>query len=320
MRKLGVGIIGTGGIAGTAHAPAIRAVEETELVSVLSRDEERGKSFLAEHNSPHGSIHTSINDFVGDPQIDLVIICTPDGLHFEQTKACLNSGKHVLLEKPMALTVSEAEELVNLAKKKDLKLAVGFHLRSHNGHIKLRNKIEKGEIGKLHHIRVIWAFSSYDDSNWRAQITMTKWWSLSAVGSHCLDQARWFANDMEKWNQYSTVTANNTWNGPHDETAVIAAQFASGPSLEVVSSVQFGPYNRLELFGDKGHAICEGTFGREGTGNIKINEKTMEYTPVNPFVGQLQNITLSILGGEALRAGGDTGLRSVEDLIAALSS
>jgi 1,5-anhydro-D-fructose reductase (1,5-anhydro-D-mannitol-forming) len=320
MKNIGVGIIGTGGIAGTGHAPAINAVNETELVSVLSRDSKQGKDFLDKHSSPRGSVHTSLSDFVGDSRIDLAIICTPDGLHYEQAKACLEAGKHVLLEKPMALTVDEARELVYLAKDRNLKLAIGFHLRSHNGHIELRNKIENGVIGKLHHIRAIWAFSSYDDSNWRANDKMTKWWSLSAVGAHCLDQARWFANDIEEWKQYSAVTSNRTWNGPHDETAIISGQFSSGVTLEVTSSVQFGPYSRLELFGDKGFAVCSGTFGRDGTGRITIDEQLMDYVPVNPFNSQLQNIVQSIFSKEDLRADGSTGLRNVEDLIAAIGS
>lgn len=320
MKKLGVGIIGTGGIADTAHAPAINAVNETELVGVLSRDKKRGKDFLDKHSSPHESVHATLNSFVENSRIDLAIICTPDGLHYEQAKACLEAGKHVLLEKPMALTVDEARELTTLAEKRGLKLAIGFHLRSHNGHIELRKKIESGVLGNLRHIRAIWAFSSYDDSNWRANEKMTKWWSLSAVGAHCLDQARWFANDMKEYKQFTAVTANNTWNGPHDETAIISGQFSSGVTLEVTSSVQFGPYNRLELFGDKGFAVCSGTFGREGMGRITIDEKIMEYVPINPFTSQLQNVVQSILSEEVLRSDGNAGLRSVEDLIAAIRS
>lgn len=168
MTKIGVGIIGTGGIAGTAHVPAINAIPETTLTAVLSRDKTNGQDFLDQHNQPDASVYSSINDFVDDSNIQLVIICTPDVLHFEQAKVCLEAGKHVLLEKPMALNDDQAKELINLAHTKNLKLAIGFHHRSHQGHIELQKRIEQGEIGKLRHIRAIWAFSTYDDSNWRA--------------------------------------------------------------------------------------------------------------------------------------------------------
>jgi predicted dehydrogenase len=182
----------------------------------------------------------------------------------------------------------------------------------------LHQQVEQGVIGKLRHIRAIWAFSQYDDSNWRAKDDMTKWWSLSAVGSHCIDLTRWFAEDTDDWRHFAATIANNIWNGPHDETAVIAAQFASGPTVEVVSSVQFGSYNRLELFGDKGQAICEDIMGRAGAGEIRINGELLSFEVGSPFEGQLIDLVKCIEKGESPRADGTVGLRSVKDLLLAI--
>jgi len=224
----------------------------------------------------------------------------------------------VLVEKPMTLEADQAEELVALAKSKDLVLAIGFHLRSHAGHRILKEKIQEQAIGTIRHIRIIWAFPQNDDSNWRAKDGLTKWWSLSAVGSHCIDLARWFADDQDDWKQFSGTIANNLWNGPHDETAVIAAQLTSDPTVEIVSSVQFGPYNRIELFGDKGQAICESTMGREGAGEVRINGEPVPFEPKSPFINQLQDIVECIETGKLAQADGNAGLRSVKDLLLAL--
>ena len=311
---LKIGIIGLGGIADTAHAPAINDVDGAQLVAVLSRDAEKGRAFLSKHNPPDGTVITSLEDFVSNSDTDLVIICSPDGLHYEQTKACLEAGKHVLAEKPMTTSTDQAKELVELASAKGLLLKTGFHLRSHNGHKLLKQKIDAGEIGNVRHIRAIWAFPMPDDSNWRAKDDTTRWWSLSAVGSHCIDLTRWLANDTDDWKKFQAVTTNQVWGGPHDETAVISAQFASGPTAEITSSVLFGPYNRIEIFGDKGTAVCSGTLGRDGTGRITINEKEMTYDPVIPFVNQLQEIKDSIESGIMNQIDSSVGLRSVLDL------
>jgi predicted dehydrogenase len=317
MKQVGVGIIGTGAIASGGHAPAINAVEETSLVAVLSRDEKRGQDFAQEHNASNAKVHTSLDSFVHDSAIDVAIICSPDALHAEQAKACLQAGKHVLLEKPMTLNVKEAEELIRLAEPKKLVLAVGFHLRSHEGLRALHQQVVQGEIGKLRHIRAIWAFSQYDDSNWRAKEDLAKWWSLSAVGSHCIDLTRWFAQDTDDWEQFAVTIANNVWDGRHDETAVIAAQFASGPTIEITSSVQFGPYNRLELFGDKGQAICEDVMGRAGAGEIRVNGELLSFEAVSPFEKELENLVECIKTGESPTADGAVGLRSLKDLLLA---
>jgi len=318
MSKTRVGIIGTGLIA-SLHSPAIANIEETELIAVLSRDENKGKDFLADHGSKDGAVYTKLEEFANDENINLIIVCSPDGIHAEQAAACLRAGKHVLIEKPMTLNEQDAIELVELAESNNLVLATGFHLRYHSGHRALYDEIvNRNTIGNIRHIRAIWAFPFQNDSNWRADSSYTKWWSLSAVGAHCIDLARWFSNDTNDWKSFSSTLANNLWNGDHDETAVIAAQTQSGPTVEVVSSVQFGPYNQLEIFGDKGSAICESTMGREGKGEIILNGEKLDFQPISPFMNQLSEIVKSIQNNSEPIASGRTGLRNVKDLLLAL--
>src|SRR5882724_399140 len=270
--SVGIGIIGTGNIADNGHAPAIKELAGVKLVAVLSRDQIRGREFLAKHHSLDAVVHTSLQSFASDPTIDIAIVCSPDRLHVSHVAACLEAEKNVLVEKPLTTSLEDAQMLVKLADAKNLTLATGFHLRSHVGHRALYARIADGkEIGSLRHIRVIWGFPQADDSNWRAREYLALWWSLAAVGSHCIDLVRWFGSDMKDWKQFFSVISNDVWHGPHDETAMIAGQFSSGVTVEIVSSVQFGPYTRIELFGNKGTAICEDTLGRKGAGDITIN-------------------------------------------------
>ncbi len=318
MSTIGVGIIGTGSIANSCHGPVVNAVKDTSLVAVLSRDESKGKEFLIKCGEGNSTTHTSLDSFLRDPNIAVVIICSPDRLHAEQALACLKAGKHVLIEKPMATNGEDAQELVKLADAKNLTLAVGFHLRSHNGHRELYSRVvEKKEIGELRHIRAVWAFPLPDDSNWRAKSDLGKWWSLAAVGAHCIDLTRWFGDDMNDWKQFAPVISTDLYNGPHDETAVIAGQLSSGTTVEIVSTIKFGPYQRVELFGSEGIALCENTLGRVGGGEVTINNNRVEFEPVVPFINQLEDIVESIRTGNKPRANGLIGLRSVKDLLLA---
>jgi len=146
------------------------------------------------------------------------VICSPDRLHFAHARACLINGKHVLLEKPMSISADEASSLVDLADSMGLILATGYHLRSHAGHLEVQARIERGDIGPLRHVRAIWAFQQKDDSNWRAAGDLGKMVSRRCGRTHCLDLARWFANDMDEWRQFSSVISNSIWQGPHDES------------------------------------------------------------------------------------------------------
>jgi predicted dehydrogenase len=310
---MNVGLIGTGGIVETAHLPAIGLVEGVEVVAVLSRSMDSADDFVARHKLDATS-YIDVDTFVADPNIDLVIIGSPDKLHYEQAKKCLQAGKHVLVEKPITTEIAEVEELVQLAKDNNLLLMTGFHLRHHNGLKTMYDKIYTDKvIGDIRHIRAIWAIPFVDDSNWRAHEDLGKWWSLSAVGSHCIDLSRWLANDMGDWQTFKSVTVNNKWRGQHDETAVLSGQLSNGVTIEIVSSVQFGPYNRLEIYGSTGMALCDDAMGRLGSGSITINCTPLLFDPQPPFVSQLRFAKQAIISGNYSSLS-DPGLRSVKDL------
>jgi hypothetical protein len=119
---------------------------------------------------------------------------------------------------------------------------------------------------------------------------------------------------MNDWAKFESTVATKIWNGAHDETAMIAAQLSSGTTVEICSSVQFGPYNRIEIFGSKGRAICKDTLGRNGAGEILVNDIIMGFDSVDPFKVQLQNVINHIENSTLLNADVISGIRSVKDL------
>jgi predicted dehydrogenase len=316
MSEIGVGIIGTGYIATVGHAPAVTDVPGTRLAAALSREESSAADFLGRFDARDATPYDDFGAFLADPDIGLVIVASPDGLHFPQAQASLRNGKHVLVEKPMALRVSEAQQLVDLAEAQDLVLASGYHLRCHPGHESLRARIQAGAIGTIRHMRMFWSYP-IPESNWRARSGFGRWWSLSATGTHGLDLARWFGDDMADWAQFSSVISHTKWQVPRDESAAVAAQLASGPTVEVLGSVQFPEYTRVEIFGDRGAAICAGTLGPDGAGEILLNGEPFAFTPGSPFVRQLTGVLGAISGQSPPVAGGDAGLRAVKDLVLA---
>jgi len=314
---IGIGIIGTGSISDDAHAPAIKAVDGARLAAVLSRDALAGDAFLRRHGASEGRTHTDIAAFAADADIDIVLIASPDRLHGDQAVACLNAGKHVLVEKPMATSIADARRMADAAIAGRKGLKVGFHLRSHAGHLALKHRLH--EIGSLRHIRGIWAFPQKDASGWRAGPALARWWSLAAVGAHVIDLARWFSDDFDEWAAFSSVISRDVWQGPHDETAVIAAKLKSGATVELVSSVQFGPYARFELFGDRGDAICEGTLGRKGAGDVRLNGENLSFEAAPPFVRQLREFVAAVKGDRALNETEiNAGIRNTRDLLRAI--
>jgi predicted dehydrogenase len=320
--KLNIAIVGTGSIANTEHAPAFRELEHAQLWSILSRDMQRAVQFADRHGaqSPNPA-HTRIDSLLADPQLDAVIIATPDKLHAEQTIAAAKAGKHVLVEKPMATDVESAKAMVKACADAGVLLAVGYHLRWHSGHRKIANAVQAGEFGALRHMRVQWTWQANDSLDWRASPEVGRWWSLAAVGTHCLDLIRWImmptCGEIES---LKSTISKKVWKGPHDETAVVSMRFNSGATADFCSSVLFDAPSRFEIYGSNGYAICEATLGRHGNGSVRTHRGDLEYKVANPFAGEIRDFAAAIRERRSPEVDGIEGLHNVQWLVAATSN
>jgi UDP-N-acetyl-2-amino-2-deoxyglucuronate dehydrogenase len=314
---LNIALIGTGGIVENGHAQALTELPSAQLWSVLSRDINRAKEFAKQYGaaSPEPA-YDLLDALLADPSLDAVIIATPDKLHRDQAVACAKAGKHVLLEKPMATDIEGAEAIVSASEQANIKLGICYHLRWHLAHKEIIKRVRAGELGNLRHIRTLWSWKAPDDSNWRASPELGRWWSLAGVGTHCLDLARWIMiPDSGEVAQLKSTINQSVWGGPHDETAVISLKFESGSTAEICSSVLFDAPSRLEIYGSDGFAICEGTFGRDGSGRAWTNNGEIKFGQQQPFVGLLDDFVRSIAEDRKPEADAVEGEKNVRLLL-----
>jgi len=163
--SVGIGVLGTGGIA-TRVAGSIEAAEGARVAAILSRDHARAAGMATAHAA--ATPYVSLDRLLADPAVDAVYVATPNALHAEQAIAALAAGKHVLVEKPMALDVEAAEAMVAAAATAGRVLAVGFHLRFHPAHGALREMVAGGELGEPTLVQgVFGAFAGADRSLWQ---------------------------------------------------------------------------------------------------------------------------------------------------------
>lgn len=139
------GLIGASTIAHEWVIDAIRAVGG-EIVSVMSTSAERGAKYAADHGIPKSV--TSVADLVGDPQVDAVYVSTTNELHRDQVLAAAKAGKHILCEKPLAMSLDDAHAMVKAAKDAGVVMATNHHLRGAATHRAMRDAIAAGKIGK----------------------------------------------------------------------------------------------------------------------------------------------------------------------------
>ena len=317
---LNFAIVGTGRIAENELLPALAAQPDARLWSVHSRDPGRARSVAGRFGAAAPQpAHADLDALLADPELDAVILATPDRLHAPQAIAAARAGKHVFTEKPMATEAADARAMVAACESAGVRLGVAYHLRWHAGHRAVARMAREGRFGELRHMRLHWSRRQADDSNWRARPEVGRWWSLAGVGTHCVDQLLWImgptCGDIVR---VRSVISNAVWGSPHDETAVLAIGFANGATAEICTSVLFDAPRRMELYGSEGRATCEDTLGPKGDGPIVTHEGPLDYTPVNPYVEEIADFVAAIRAGRDPEVPGDVGARNVEILLAAI--
>ena len=315
-------MISTGRIAGNQLAPAVAEAEGACLWSVLSRDRERAADFARRHGAASPSpAFDDLGALLADPALDAVIVASPDRLHAEQGMASARAGKHVFMEKPMVTGRSEGRALVDACRDAGVKLGVAYHMRWHAGHRALAAAAHAGRFGTLRHVRVMWTQRAPDASNWRASPEVGRWWSLGGIGTHCIDQARWFLlPSAGEVSAVESVIDRSVWRGPHDETAVVALHFENGATAEICTSVQFNSPRRMEVCGEDGWAVAEETLGYCGTGRIRTDRGEFTFPVHNPYVGEIRDFVLAVEEDRDPEVNGEEGLRNIDLLLRAVGA
>jgi len=286
------GLIGPGKAASQFLAPALEQAQGARLWSVHGPNATRTLEFARKHGaeSPRKAF-VNVDEFLGDSELEAVLIATPDSTHADYITAALQSGKPVFVEKPMCATVSEGLRIADAALKLRIPVGVGYQLRHHLGLKQMIAQIHSGVIGTPHHMRVQWTYRSPQGAaHWRSTKASAPWWSLGSFGTHCLDLIRWALLPLcgEIVNVRSLITTA-VWRAENDETAIAALQFASGATAELTTSVLFQSETRVEVFGDRGAAVAEDALDTLGGGRFRLLGTEVAVQSPNPYVAEMEH-------------------------------
>ena len=149
--KIGVGIIGAGGIAVSQHIPGYLKCPDVQILAVCDVDEERAKKAAEQFNIPH--VFSDYKKLLEVDEIQAVSVCTPNFMHKDPTVHALRNGKHVLCEKPLAMNAREGEAMVRASRETGKKLQVGFNIRFDANSVALKKLIDGGALGDIYYAR-----------------------------------------------------------------------------------------------------------------------------------------------------------------------
>ena len=332
--KTGFGIVGTGMIS-HFHAKAIADIEGAAVVGCYNRRQESADAFAAEYG---GQAYSDFDAMLADDSVHIVNVCTPSGAHRDLAVAAARAGKHVVVEKPLEVTLQRCDDIITACRENNVQLCAIFPSRFSPVNLALKEAIDAGRFGRLTlgdtYVKWWRTQEYYDSGGWRGT------WDLDGGGAymnqaiHQVDLLYWLMGDVVEVNGMTDTLAHERIEV--EDVGVATLRFANGAIgvIEATTSAWPGLLKKTEIHGTQGTAVIEQDdilkweFADASTDDETIRsqfERKSENTggAADPkaisYVGhrdQLQDLVDAIQDGRDPKVDGVDGRKSVEIILA----
>ena len=254
---LGFAIVGTGMIS-RFHARAIDDVRGAKLVACCDTAADRANQFAAEVGC---TPYDDLKKMLADPAVDVVTIATPSGLHMEPAVAAAKAGKHVIVEKPLEVTLKRCDKIIDACKQARVKLGTIFPSRFHDSSVQMRKAIDQGRFGRLTlgdaYVKWYRTQEYYDSGAWRGTWKLDGGGALMNQAVHTVDLLSWLMGPIEEIQAQTATLAHKRIEV--EDVAVATVKFKSGALgvIEATTAAYPGYLKRIELHGSEGTAVLE---------------------------------------------------------------
>ncbi|MCL2005214.1 MAG: Gfo/Idh/MocA family oxidoreductase [Planctomycetaceae bacterium] len=332
------GIIGCGMIAGF-HAQAIKAAGGSLTACFDTRADAADK--LAQQQAGCKPYH-ALDEFLADKNIDIVTIGTPSGAHLEPALAAAKAGKHLIVEKPLEITLERCNQIIKACKENNVLLSTIFHSRFHDSSLLLKAAVDSGRFGRLAlgDAIVKWYRTQeyYDSGAWRGTWELDGGGALMNQAIHTIDLLLWLMGPVVEVTAHTALLAHERIDV--EDTAVATVKFVCGALGTIVGTTASYPgyLKRIEINGSKGSAILEEEdivrwdFAEKLPADVAVQEAmanrksggggAADPSAIN-YAGHAKlfaNMIAAIDGKEKLVVDGLEGCRSVEVILAIYQS
>lgn len=332
-RRLGWAIVGLGDFGTKQIIPNFGDCQRSKLVALVSGDRAKAEKYAAQYGVDAKNIYNYQNfDSIKDnPEIDIVYIILPNGMHREYTVRAFAAGKHVFCEKPMAVTVKECEEMIQARDKAGKKLMIAYRAQYEPFNLAAIEKVRNGELGKVKviitdHGRILNPQEKRDV--WRMDKKLAGGGSLYDIGIYSLNATRYLTGE-----EPSEISAQmfSTPNDPRfkevEETVAFTLRFPSGVIANCLSSYGYQEVKRYQIYGEKAwleldpatdyyrHQMTIGKKNPSASEENKTAPKTITEEPQiqegNQFAAEMDHFSECIQENKNPKTPGEEGLQDV---------
>ena len=339
MATIGFGIVGCGMIA-SFHAEAIKHIKGAKIVACYDSRPEAADRFAAAN--PAVTVYRELDAMLADGNVHIVTICTPSGAHMEPAVKAANAGKHVVVEKPMEITLKRCDAILDACKKNGVMVCPIFPSRFSPANIALKEAVDEGRFGKLTlgdtYVKWWRTQQYYDQGGWRGTWVLDGGGAFMNQGIHNVDLLYWFMGEVAEVCAVTSTLAHERIEV--EDVGVAAIKFKSGAvgTIECTTAAWPGHLKKTEIHGTAGSVIVEQDdvllwqFEKSKAKDQTILEKFAKKVggtggasdpKAISYVGhmeQLKDFVKAIQTGKPPKITGDEGRKAVEIILAIYQS
>ncbi len=323
MPPVGFAMAGSSMIAST-HLTALKEIPDARIVGAWSRSPEKTQRFSEQHRVRG---YLSYDELLADPEVQAVIICLPSGYHAEYGMRAASAGKHVIVEKPIDITVAKARALIETCRRNNRRLSVIFQNRFTPAAQKLRRALDHELLGRLilgdAYVKWYRPPAYYSSSAWRGTKAIDGGGALINQSIHTIDLLQWMMGGVKR---VCGQVRTSTHTIESEDLGVAMVEFTNGAIgvIEGSTAIQPGFKERIEIHGQKGSVILEGgnitAWKVEGCNETDyVDEQKVSYgstsSPAISHVNhkaQLEEIVASLRKNTDSSVNGEEGLKSLQ--------
>lgn len=305
-KRLGVALVGLGSYAGGQLAPALLETKHCYLAGIVTGTKSKEKVWQEKYNIPDKNVYhyDNFDDIANNDDIDIVYVVLPNSMHAEYSIRAAKAGKHVVSEKPMAISVGECQDVIDTCKKQGVKLGIGYRLHYEPFNLEMMRLGQNKVYGKVNSIDAKFSFKMGNLNQWRANKALAGGGPVMDLGVYCMQGAIYTLGELP-----ISVSARNTtkdkaaWKTV-DGSLEWTLKFKSGAVAHCSSSYEEPYYDELKAHAEKGDFglspvyVYGGLKGSTPKGSMRFDNVNQQARQLDAFASHVMFDTENLTPGE----------------------
>jgi predicted dehydrogenase len=317
-KRVGYGVVGLGSISQVAVLPAFAHSQKAKLVAVVSGDKKKAEKFAHDFKASSAYSYDEFSQCLENPLVEAVYIATPPGEHERYAVAAAKAGKHVLSEKPLAATVKQARNMVNICRRSKVLLMTAYRKYFEPSTLMLKKMISSGDLGRIDIIHTLFAeLRMFGDNSpaWLFSKKLCGGGPLTDLGVYCINTTRWLLDEDPIAATAVTWSRDRRRYKEVEEGIAFRLDFESGVILQGSAAYSAAFSSFVHVHGEKGWAELAPAFDfqeeRRISGKVGGQWFARTFRPIDEFALEVDEFADCIREGREPEPSGEQGLRDI---------